>query len=218
MSASAGIPAGSIIAFAGDIGDPVSSPPGEQDYTTDPIPNNPVTDNIEGWGWMVCDGRQLYCCAYPQLFRVIGFLYSKSGDQYAPGYSGKLPPDATFRIPDYRGYFLRAVNGTALNIQGTAPNDPDAGSRTLKNGMTNAGVGSIQQDALQLHWHEYTDPTPTVATIGEEGSDSTLTTGSANTSPPTNATDPPEDTPNTVRTSTETRSKNMYVHYLIKYV
>lgn len=216
MGSYTGMPVGAIIAFAGDIGDPVSSPPGAQDYSTDPVRNNPVTNNVEGWGWMVCDGRLLYCRAYPQLFNAIGFLYSQSGDPYPPGTTSP-PSDASFRIPDYRGYFLRGVNGTAMNSDGSGPNDPDEGMRKLNDGTVNSGVGSAQQDALQTHWHTYNEVSAPGATM-VTGGDATQPNGTANTSLPTNVSDSPPGQSNTVRTSTETRSKNIYVHYLIKYV
>ena len=211
------LPPGAIIAFAGDIGAPVSTPPSQSDYTTDPVTGGAITNNIEAWGWMVCDGRLLYCHAYPQLFRILGFLYSQKGDPYPPGYQGNLPPDAEFRIPDYRGYFLRGVTGTAVDGQGN-PVDPDLATRALTNTTPNYGVGSIEQDALQMHWHEYTMPQIAPAQIVQEGAPQTYTTASADTSAPTNISTNPGGATNTVRISTETRAKNFYVHYLIKYV
>jgi microcystin-dependent protein len=211
------LPPGSIIAFAGDIGPPVTSPPSAADYTTDPVSGGAMTNNIEAWGWMVCDGRLLYCAAYPQLFRTIGFLYSHNNDPYPPGYQGTLPANAEFRIPDYRGYFLRGVAGNAQDTNSN-PVDPDVSLRLLTDGTANSGVGSIQQDALQMHWHEYTMAEAAPTTIADEGPTATLTTTTADTSPPTNTPSPPGTAQNTVRTSAETRSKNFYVHYLIKYV
>jgi hypothetical protein len=211
------LPPGAIIAFAGDIGAPVSTPPSTDDYTTDPVSGGAMTNNIEAWGWMVCDGRLLYCRAYPQLFLALGFLYSQSDDPYPPGYQGQLPADAEFRIPDYRGYFLRGVTGTAVDGQGN-PVDPDLALRALTNTTGNCGVGSIQQDALQLHWHQYTMPKKVPAQIVQEGTPLTVGPDTADTSHPSNVPTPPGKATNTVRTSAETRAKNIYVHYLIKYV
>jgi len=206
------LPPGAIIAFAGDIGDPVSTPPSSNDYTTDPIPNGAITNNIEAWGWMVCDGRQLYISMYPQLFQAIGFLYSQQNDPYQPGYNGTLPADAEFRIPDYRGYFLRAVSGTATGI------DPDISLRQLTNQQANQGVGSIQQDALQDHWHLYSMADGTPVEVQEGGAPALVGTGNTATQPPTTIPTPPGTARETIRTSTESRSKNIYVHHLIKYV
>ncbi len=72
-------------------------------------------------GWMVCDGRELEIQKYPKLYKVLGELYGKAS-------KGK------FRLPDYRGYFLRGLGGV----------DPD------KNRM----VGSVQKDAFRSHTHE----------------------------------------------------------------
>lgn len=207
------LPPGAVIAFAGDIGAPVSTPSSPDDYTTDPVPNGAITNNIEAWGWMVCDGRMLYCRAYPQLFLAIGFLYSQQSDPYQPGFNGTLPADAEFRIPDYRGYFLRGVSGTA-----GAGVDPDVANRQLVNTQLNQGVGTIQQDALQNHWHGYAMAQGAPIQVQEGGAPALESAGTSDTQPPTTIPNPPGTAKETIRTSTETRAKNFYVHYLIKYV
>ena len=71
------VPPGTIVAFAGDIEAPVSSPP-------DPNGQPPIVDSqhaipvIEAWGWMVCDGRSLDVSSYPNLFAVLGYRYGGS--------------------------------------------------------------------------------------------------------------------------------------------
>ncbi|MDN2709786.1 phage tail protein [Janthinobacterium sp. SUN118] len=70
--------------------------------------------SIEAWGWMVCDGRLLGVSQYPELFATLGYLYGGAND--------------TFRLPDYRGCFLR---GRA------AGTDTDAGQ----------GAGPVRQEA-----------------------------------------------------------------------
>lgn len=45
-------------------------------------------------GWIPCDGRTLSRAAYPRLFSAIGTLYG-------------APDASSFRVPDYRGEFLR---------------------------------------------------------------------------------------------------------------
>jgi hypothetical protein len=229
-----GIPVGSVTAFAGYIGPPMSTPPSSEDYYTTPPPNLEKNPNhsppqtfgigtVELQGWMVCDGRKLYCRDYPSLFLTIGFLYNQQSDTYKPGQPipDKSDPDATFRIPDYRGYFLRMVSGQEPWINGSKNNpDPDADKRYLAygTGTLSDGVGSIQEDALQTHEHGYykADSAPVVANPGTP----------ASTIPPppakenaltTEPTDDVNNPPGKIRISEETRAKNMYVYYLIKY-
>ena len=120
-------------------------------------------------------------------------LYGALGTLY--GSDGGL-----FRIPDCRGLFLRGVDsGAGL--------DPDAASRTGPTGTgTDPGVGSLQCDALQNHVHDYlTAPQP--SGTGQQGQ-SAVQPGQ---STPTGEPNPP------ARTSTETRPKNIAVHFLIKF-
>lgn len=207
-----GVPVGAIIAFAGYIGPPVSLPASPFDYSSSPPLSPAVTNNIEGWGWMVCDGRLVYCRDYPLLFMAIGFLYSRQGDTYQAATSPlgltNSDKDAQFRVPDYRGYFLRGATGTSKN-------DPDAAMRTLTNtAIQSPGVGSLQMDALQNHEHNYKEPAATAT--GGDGepvlSPQPLSTLASSDPNPTNLDKLPVNTSNA-----ENRPKNMAVHYLIKY-
>lgn len=180
LTAPIGVPVGTVVAFAGEITSSSS-----EDYKT----------NIEALGWMICDGRPCEVSQYPELFAVLGYLYGgKNGE---------------FKIPDYRGLFLRGVDGEAKN-------DPDASSRTLPDGTKGDGIGSRQKDALQTHQHKY-NKVPT-----ETGKDTVLAKGEGElgfvspqlTDEPT---DSPDSPPGKVRNSTETRPKNVYVYYIIKY-
>lgn len=78
----ASLPPGSLVAFAGKISTPDSSP-------------EAATSLVEAWGWMVCDGRKLVASQYPELFAALGYLYGGQGDD--------------FHIPDLAGQFLRGV-------------------------------------------------------------------------------------------------------------
>lgn len=181
------IPVGSVIAFAGQVALTPPVNPGQQPmYTT-------VT---ESQGWMVCDGRTLTASAYGALYAAIGVLYN----------NGKETANQ-FSIPDYRGYFLRMVDMGAGN-------DPDAASRKLENGTTSNGIGSIQQDALQLHEHIYQDPETDTVPAGNSKPQGVAEGTPELTGPPT---DNKDSSQNTVRTSTETRAKNVYVYYLIRF-
>lgn len=93
-------PVGCVSAFAGALGPPNTTDADvRQDYVTNPI---------EAWGWMACDGRALSSYEYPELFAVLGYTYGGSGDHFC--------------IPDYRGSFLRG------NDTGTQ-NAPNLGTR-----------------------------------------------------------------------------------------
>lgn len=183
------LPVGTVVAFAGKIASSPSEAP--SDYTT----------NIEALGWMVCDGKACEVSKYPELFAVLGYLY---GDE-----------DGKFKIPDYRGQFLRGVDSRT----GKDSEDPD--SRTNPDPAKeeedkNKGVGSRQKDALQTHKHKYTKVSQTPITQGDKGAASVA-------NPPTDQlNDDPTDSlaapPGNVRTSIEeTRPKNVYVNYIIKY-
>lgn len=79
-------------------------------------------------GWLLCDGRQVSRMTYAALFSTIGVIHGP-GDSVS-----------TFNLPDYRGRFLRGVDGAAGR-------DPDRFSRTAPmTGATGSGnaVGSIQ--------------------------------------------------------------------------
>jgi hypothetical protein len=226
-----GIPIGSVTAFAGYIGPPMSSPASSPDYYTSPPPHtekNPTTSppqsfgiaTLELQGWMVCDGRQLYCRDYPALFLIIGFLYNQSTDTHQPGdpIPDKNDPDALFRLPDYRGYFLRMASGVAPWPGGSNP-DPDADKRYLTYKKEKAeGIGTIQEDAIQTHQHGYYKAAQAPVTANPGTPPSTIPPPPAKENAlTTEPTDDINNLPGNIRISQETRAKNMYVYYLIKY-
>lgn len=101
----------------------------------------------------------------------------------------------TFNLPDLRGRFIRGVDGSAGN-------DPDSSGRTATNGGNGGNnVGSIQPDAYKSHSHTLSSGDsgsyggPNVQSRG--GSASTATTSGSG--------------------GTETRPKNIYMNYIIKY-
>ncbi|HWK04464.1 MAG TPA: phage tail protein [Puia sp.] len=198
------VPIGSVIAFAGKISPPVNA--GSQ-----PAYNTVV----ESQGWMVCDGRPLLQTDYGILYAVLGIEYNQAGDDSS----------TVFRIPDYRGYFLRMVDMESGN-------DPDSASRVLPNNTTSSDVGSIEQDALQYHLHPYTQPNaPASITLGTDGTTTAVPADTQNVNTaepvadPSKSTPPPPQKPSqppadyaTIKTSFETRPKNVYVYYLIKFI
>lgn len=131
-------------------------------------------------GWLYCDGAAYTIQKYPDLFAKIGWYWGK-------------PNVSTFRVPDFRGLFLRG-----LDTSGQA-RDPDVASRQSFNGSgAGASVGSYQADELASHRH---------LVLGGAGAPGTRTFDGGNGSPayPTGFTG-----------GNETRPKNVAVIYMIK--
>jgi microcystin-dependent protein len=139
------VPVGSVVAFAGTLGQPDTSP------MSPPAPAVGTTWPLEAWGWTLCDGRTLSATNFPELFAALGYLYGGSADSFA--------------LPDYRGYFLRGID-PAGKI------DPDVSQRTAAPGGQQGGVGSTQKFALQTHSHDYVEAT--ASSPGGTGSDAAL--------------------------------------------
>jgi microcystin-dependent protein len=78
---------------------------------------------------------------YAALFGVIGTSHG-SGDG-----------SSTFNLPDYRGRFLRGVDGAAGH-------DPDAAARAASSPGGNTGneVGTCQSESFHSHTHAVSDP------------------------------------------------------------
>lgn len=147
-----------------------------------------------GESWLVCDGRDMDRTGYPDLFNAIGETYGKgNGENH-------------FKLPDFRGMFLRGVDG------GTRK-DPDAHTRSAANGSgKSAGAGSTQNDEYKGHAHG----SAFNINIFDYGS----TFGSAFGSDARHAvcTHSGNHVNVAVHASggSETRPRNVYVHYIIK--
>jgi len=139
-------------------------------------------------GWLLCDGMAYSRTNYAALFAVIG-----TG-------SGQGDGSTTFNVPNMQGVFLRGVdNGRGL--------DPDTASRGNYSSGGNQGdaVGSYQADAFQAHTHTLAwgngypgfSGGPYEVPIVNAGFNGFQTTSAGN--------------------SSETRPKNVYVNYIIKY-
>ena len=191
-----GVPVGIICPYAGQLDDPFSDKQGEGES----LANQPALW-LENCGWMLCDGRELRVVNCPELFCVIGNLYGGDGEY-------------TFWLPDYRGLFLRCVDDGAKV-------DPDAGQRKLPTDdqVDYSGVGSKQSDALENHQHRYL--------FADQGTDKTTYQPGKPKLPskPTATGEPilpgsltpinPDGKP--AHKSVETRPKNIYVNYIIKF-
>lgn len=90
---------------------------------------------------LLCDGTSYTTTAYPALFSAIGYSFGGSA--------------GNFNVPDFRGQFLRGVDGTASR-------DPDKASRTAMKpgGNTGNNVGSIQGHQYASHSHSLTVTAP----------------------------------------------------------
>jgi microcystin-dependent protein len=143
-------------------------------------------------GWLLCDGSEVSRSEYALLFAVIGTA------------SGAGNGTTTFNLPDLRGRFLRGWNAAAGA-------DPDAASRTAAKpgGNTGNNIGSLQGDELKSHNHangnfnrvlQYTGSN-TITTIDNIGTEPDLINSA----------------PLAIVGGSETRPKNVYVNYIIKY-
>jgi microcystin-dependent protein len=154
-------------------------------------------------GYLACDGTAVSRSTYAALFAAIGVAHGSGNGS------------TTFNIPDYRGRFLRGVDGTA----GRDPNDS---TRTAMNtgGNTGDNVGSVQADAFQGHYHTGQGSTAAGGASNALVRGTSQSTGGGILGPTAQAgaLDPIADSSNgTPRTSSETRPINAYVNYIIKF-
>lgn len=149
-------------------------------------------------GFLLCDGSPVSRSTYSGLFAIIGVSHGQGNGT------------TTFNLPDYRGQFLRGVDGSAGR-------DPNNATRTAmaSGGNTGNNIGSVQGDALQGHRHPYDASVSGSVAPGLSGqlrdfSTSLLGSGTA-------IKDPTTDGVNGIpRTSSETRPTNAYVNFIIK--
>jgi hypothetical protein len=151
-------------------------------------------------GWLMCDGTAYPTNQYPALFAVLGSSCGASG--------------TTFNVPDCRGIFLRGVNGTRSD----AFADPDDNTTFRTNVFTggNSGneVGSYQADQIVAHNHiegtyEGSGPPRDIygsVSIGSQLWGDWQYSAMGNTHALTSTVG-----------GNETRPKNIYVNYIIKY-
>jgi hypothetical protein len=167
-------------------------------------------------GWLLCDGRTVSRAVYTSLFGIIGTSFG-AGDGIS-----------TFNIPDLRGTFLRGRDAGA-GI------DSDRNTRFALNagGSTGDSVGSVQNSAtavngLRIPDHRHTIPSPDPghyglirrSIAGENNTAPGADTQGSGTEPDLSAA--PQggvtDMASLVLSGdSETRPRNVYVNYLIKY-
>lgn len=146
---------------------------------------------------LLCDGQSYLRADYPTLFAVIGTSFGSANIN-------------SFNVPDFRGRFLRGVDGTAAR-------DPNSVSRTAMNTGGNSGnnVGSVQSDALQGHRHANDGIN---YLFGTSGLGYQANNGPQAQQRQFQVGDPTNDGTNGVpRTSSETRPINANVNYCIAF-
>ncbi|HCA26868.1 MAG TPA: rhizosphere induced protein RhiB [Betaproteobacteria bacterium] len=198
IAAAAGLPVGTVLPYAAPVNNAQAVGSGY------PNPESRAYDlHLEQCGWLVCDGRPVAVARYPELFRVIGGLYGKDS-------SGK------FLLPDYRGRFLRGVNGDAQGPDQLL-RDPQAAQRDPSGagGWSGNQTGSVQEDALQAHAHHYQK----AIAAGTAAEGSPVFGADETPDPQTTGMAAPTDYQPaiTVRKAPETRVKNVYVNFIIRF-
>ena len=137
-------------------------------------------------GWLECNGSYVAKTTYPNLYAFLK-------DGRSTCIYGET--SSTFRLPDYRGYFLRGWDHGAGA-------DPDRSSRTNRgDGITGDNVGTKQADQFKTHAHYDGETLVTFDGSGAVGSNSSGMT---------------IITPDSVG-GNETRPKNINVLWCIKH-
>ncbi len=114
---------------------------------------------------------------------------------------------STFNLPDFRGLFPRGVDSGAGN-------DPDTSSRTATNGGNSGdNVGSLQADAYQVHEHYRSASDSYEVVLDQGGGPFGYASGSTDAAVVQNV----GGAPYNGNMSTETRPKNLYVNFIIKF-
>lgn len=147
-------------------------------------------------GWLLCDGSAVSRTTYAALYAAVGDS------------SGSGNGSTTFNLPDLRGMFLRGVNGGRT---GTYADPGDNRVSAASGGNSGNNVGSIQTDAFKSHQHYNARVNAGISDPGNTpGGFAGLAFQLDTTTSLTSATSIPAG-------AGETRPKNAYVNYIIKY-
>jgi microcystin-dependent protein len=148
---------------------------------------------LQAMGWTLCDGS-------PVAYGSNQALYTVIGNDYGADETG-------FRLPDFRGYFLRAVDS-----ESNGQMDPDADSRVPPSKLEQPGnsgraVGSVQPHGVGPHEHQIV----CFNQMSNQG-------GGSGDSGVTESVSPSDNygTQGGDNLGRETRPVNMYVHFIIK--
>jgi microcystin-dependent protein len=171
----------------------------------------PFAGTTAPYGYLVCDGSEVSRASYPALFISLG-----SGTLHGVG-----DGSTTFNLPDYRGKFMRGVDGVAGN-------DPDKTTRThpVSGAVVGNVVGSVQGHANESHTHVQDahshglgddNGLQAFASSGVQGAGGVLTPNVQGT--PTNYqynTTAAKTATNQDSGGNESRPKNVNVNYIVK--
>ena len=143
-------------------------------------------------GWLLCNGQEISQTTYADLYAVLTTTYNLQTNP-TTGSAWAAPTAGTFRLPDYRGSFLRGV-GTFTDGVGT-----------------DTTIGGYQADAMQGHIHRVN------ANNGATGGYVNIIANNlAAASDVASGVPSTDGTNGTPRTSKETRVRNRGVNYIIK--
>lgn len=151
-------------------------------------------------GWLLCNGQEVSQTTYADLFAVCSTTYNTQTNPLT-GSAWAAPSAGNFRVPDYRGSFLRGV-GTFTDGVGT-----------------DTSLGGYQGDAMQGHSHTNSSSgTQYFGTGFGTGGNRTVPSAVANQDGffvtlqgPSN-----DGTNGNPRSGKETRVRNKGVNYIIK--
>lgn len=163
--------------------------------------------------FLLCDGSAIRQQDFPELFERIGWRYGRVflGPDNAEGDPTKTPNDY-FRLPDFRGLFPRGRDFGTSRDEGQDDRTSLGNLNTYSGGL----LGSYQVDTLEQHTHNiqrFLDPHspdsiasfPAIGTAGD-GKRADIVTKA------TQGIDS-----STARFSGETRPKNLYINFIIKF-
>lgn len=121
----AGMPVGSVIAYAGSL-----TPPGSQGPGTAVV--------LQAQGWMLCDGRTVDASEYPELFAALGYGYGGANGRFQlPDYRGEplagAGPAQAPAVPRPANYLIKFTDGLAGTAQ--LPGPPLAAMAAVGNAL-----------------------------------------------------------------------------------
>lgn len=149
----------------------------------------------------ICDNSTLAISSFAKLYENLDGAWGESG--------------ANMNLPDLRGRFPRGVDGGAGN-------DPDIAGRTGPNTGQNTAdaVGSVQNDAMQNHSHQFNMGYSYDRAGNSQIISSSNTSNGSTTYDPNNGFSTMSTVSKTgfgtLRLSTESRPKNANVYFVIR--
>jgi microcystin-dependent protein len=149
------------------------------------VNGNIATNGYEP-NYLLCDGRDVSRATYPALFNTIGIQYGWNNNA------------TQFRLPDFRGVFLRGM-----------------GSVTRNNGVTYSSATNaydFQADAIQDHTHSGQSGQYLGTNVSPQNNGYTFVSGNA----PNSYSFASTGGMNTGRTATNTYPANFGIYYYIK--